>query len=235
MYEAKLAVSSHPALAMPAARLRRHGVLVSSAGVEILIEGYPRSANSFTVAAFARAQGWPGSGGGRIAHHTHASAHVIEAVRRKVPSIVLIRDPAEAVLEFVLIKPDLTIRQALRGYLRFYEPLVPLSDGFVTARFEEATTDLGSVIERVNDRFGTTFVPFVHSKEEERAVFEEMDGYWRGKVGSGAELERFVGRPSQVREAWKDRLRRAYDGPDLAPLRDRAGRLHQSFPAVSPA
>ncbi len=231
LYEAKLAVSPHPALAMRAARLRGHGVLVSSPGVEVLIEGYPRSANSFTVAAFARAQGWPGSGGGRIAHHTHAPAHVIEAIRRKVPAIVLIRDPAEAVLEFVLVKPDLTVRQALRGYLRFYEPLLPFSHAFVTARFEEATTDLGPVIERVNDRFGTSFLPFVHSQEEERAVFAEMDGYWRGRVGSGPELERFVGRPSRVRDAWKERLRRAFDAPDLAGFRERAQRLHAAFPA----
>jgi hypothetical protein len=233
-YEAKLAVSPHPALAMPAARLRGHGVLVSSPGVEVLIEGYPRSANSFTVAAFARAQGWPGSGGGRIAHHTHAPAHVMEAIRRKIPAMVLIRDPAEGVLEFVLVKPDLTVRQALRGYLRFYEPLVPVATGFLTARFEDVTTDLGSVIERLNARFGTSFVPFVHSEEEERTVFEEMDGYWRGRLGSGPDLERFVGRPSQVREAWKERLRRAYEAPDLAGLRDRAGGLHESFPAVPP-
>src|SRR5438874_8416960 len=131
LYELKLAASARPALAMPAARLRGHGVLVSSPGVEVLIEGYPRSANSFTVAAFARAQGWPGSGGGRIAHHTHAPAHVLEAIRRGIPAIVLLRDPADAVPEFVLVKPDLCLPQALRGYVRFNEPLVPRRECFL--------------------------------------------------------------------------------------------------------
>jgi hypothetical protein len=234
VYEAMTLAAPHRALAMPAARLRGHGVLVRSPGVRVLIEGYPRSANSFTVAAFARAQGWPGSGGGRIAHHTHAPAHVLEAIRRGIPAIVLLRDPADAVLEFVVVKPDLSIRQALRGYLRFYAPLVAHADGFVTARFEEVTTDLGAVIARVNERFGTSFVPFRHTEEDERAVFAEMDGYWRGRVGPGRDLERFVGRPSELREAWKTMLRANYDAPALAGLRDRARRLHQTFPNGSP-
>ena len=229
LYEAKIAAAANRALALPAARLRRHGVLVAAPGVEVLIEGYPRSANSFAVAAFARAQGWPGSGGGRIAHHTHAPAHVLEAVRRGIPSIVLIRDPADAVLEFLLVKPDLTPRQGLRGYIRFYEPLLPHRSGFVIGPFEEVTTDLGRVIVRLNARFGTSFAPFEHTSGHEREVFEEMDGYWRGQVGSGADLERFVGRPSDVREGWKARLRPGYEDQSLAAVRARAVRIFESF------
>jgi hypothetical protein len=229
-YELKLAASPHPSLAMPAARLRGHGVLVGSPGVEVLIEGYPRSANSFTVAAFARAQGWPGSGGGRIAHHTHAPAHVLAAIRRGIPAIVLLRDPSQAVPEFVLVKPELSIRQALRGYLRFYEPLLPHAGGFLTARFEEVTTDLGAVIGRLNDRFGTSFVPFEHTEDRAADVFEEIDGYWRGRVGGGPQLERFVGRPSATRDAWTARLRAGYQAEGLAALRERARRLFETFP-----
>jgi len=229
-YEVMTIGAGYPALAMPAARLRGHGVLVSSPGVEVLIEGYPRSANSFTVAAFARAQGWPGSGGGRIAHHTHAPAHVLAAIRRGIPAVVLLRDPADAVAEFVLVKPDLSIRQALRGYVRFYEPLVPHREGFLTARFEEVTTDLGAVTARLNERFGTSFLPFEHTEANARAVFDEMDGYWRGRLGGGAELERFVGRPSTTREAWKARLRAAYEAPELEGLRARGRRLFETFP-----
>ena len=203
------------------ARLRGHGVLVSTPGVEVLIEGYPRSANSFTVAAFARAQHWPGSGGGRIAHHTHAPAHVLEAIRRRVPAIVLIRDPAEAVLEFVLVKPDLTVRQALRGYVRFYEPLLPHRDGFVVGPFEEVTTDLGRVILRLNERFGTSFRPFEHTASEREQAEADADRSWARRTGPGIPI---LGRGGGTRSTpiAPERLRADYEDPLLERLRGRA-------------
>ncbi len=231
-YEVMSLVARHPALAMPAARLRRHGELVSPS-TDVVIEGYPRSANSFSVAAFALAQGWPEGGRGRIAHHTHAPAHVIAAVRAKVPAIVLVRDPADAVLEFVIVKPALTLRQALRGYLRFYEPLIAYRSGFVVGAFEEVTADLGAVIERLNRRFGTSFVPFEHTPENVQACFDAMEGYWSGLVGTGPALERFVGRPSALREGWKGDLRDRYDGPELTGLRERARLVHERFAGLN--
>lgn len=229
LYEAKMVVARHPALAMPAARLRGHGVLLGDR-TDVLIEGYPRSANSFSVAAFGLAQEWAGRPRPEIAHHTHAPAHVIAAVRAGVPAIVLIREPADAVLEFVIVKPVLTVGQALRGYLRFYEPLRPHAGGFVVGRFPEVSNDFGAVMRATNERFGTAFVPFEHTAENERACFDAMDGYWRGLVGAGIDLERFVGRPSDEREGWKERLRSAYGAPGLAGPRERAEALYRSFP-----
>ena len=51
-------MAQHPLLALPAARLRGHGVVLSPR-TEVVIEGYPRSANSFAVAAFRLALGSP--------------------------------------------------------------------------------------------------------------------------------------------------------------------------------
>jgi hypothetical protein len=223
LYEAKIAAAANRALALPAARLRRHGVLVTAPGVEVLIEGYPRSANSFAVAAFARAQGWPGSGGGRIAHHTHAPAHVLEAVRRGIPSIVLIRDPADAVLEFLLVKPDLTPRQGLRGYIRFYEPLLPHRSGFVVGPFEEVTTDLGGVIARLNARFGTSFAPFEHTSGHVAAAERDAGAYWASREGQGLPVLGHGGGRHATGSA--DVLRSAYASQALAGARSRASEL----------
>jgi hypothetical protein len=230
LYEAKMLVARYPSLAMPAAKARGHGVLAAT-GTDVVIEGYPRSANSFSVAAFGMAQEWSGRARPEIAHHTHAPAHVIAAVRQGIPALVLIRDPEDAVLEFVMVKPSITVRQALRGYVRFYGPLPAYRDGFVVGRFEEVTSDFGAVMRRVNDRFGTAFVPFPHTPGNEQACFDAMDGYWRDMVGPGEKLERRVGRPSAWREEEKERLRPAYRAPALAAVRAAAARIHATFPA----
>jgi hypothetical protein len=223
-YDAMSIVARYPGLALPAARRRGHGVVLGP-GTDILIEGYPRSANSFAVAAFRMAQPHPVE----VAHHTHAPAHVIAAVRRGIPAIVLIREPEDAVLEFVIVKRSLTVRQALRGYVRFYRPLLAHRGGFVVGSFPEVTSDFGAVIRRVNDRFGTAFALFEHTDDNVRACFEAMDGYWRDRLGSGERLERVVGRPSEVRERIKAGMRASYHAPGLEGLRWEAERLYHSF------
>ncbi|HEX9123961.1 MAG TPA: hypothetical protein VF984_11515 [Actinomycetota bacterium] len=212
-----------PRLALRAAGWRGHGELVGPAA-DILIEGYPRSANSFSVAAFRLAQGRAVE----VAHHTHAPGHVLAALRLHVPALVLIREPEDAVLEFALVRRSLTVRQALRGWVRFYSALLPYRSRFVVGPFPEVTSDYGAVIRRVNDRFGSAFVEFDHTEANVRECFRQMDAFWESRIGATAEIERYVGRPSEVRERWKDELRSAYRATP-ARLRDRATSLYRTF------
>jgi hypothetical protein len=221
-YEAKTLAAAHPLLAIPAARLRRHGELVGK-DTDVVIEGYPRSANSFSVAAFRLAQGRPV----RVAHHTHAPGHVIAALKLGIPTIVLIREPEESVLEFVLVRPSLTVRQVLRGWVRFYTALLPYRRRFVVGAFPEVTSDFGLVIRRLNFLSGSGFREFEHTEENVRECFRQMDAYWRGRLGEGS-IEAYVGRPSPERERWKDMMRPRYLATPAA-LRARAASLYRAF------
>jgi hypothetical protein len=227
-YEIKTLVARHPRLALPVARIRGHGALLSGR-TAVLIEGFPRSANSFAVAAFEMANGHATP----VAHHTHASAHVMAAVRARVPTLVLIREPQESVLEMVVARPACSVRQALRGWIRFYRALLPLGEGFVVGIFSEVTRDFGAVIGRVNERFGTCFREFRHTEDNVRACFEAMDAYWRARVGSGPALERLVGRPSALRDELKDALRPRYADERFAELRAQADACYLRFAALA--
>jgi hypothetical protein len=197
---------------------------------EIVIEGFPRSANAFAVAAFSRAQR-PRQA--RVAHHVHAPAQVLAAVRKGVPALVLVRQPEDSVLEYALKKGEVTLRQALRGYARFYGPLLPHRDSFVVGLFPDVTSDFGAVMRRVNQRFGVQFREFEHTVENARACLEEIDAYWRDRLGPGKALEITVGRPSEVREEMKDALRPAYWAEELARARARAEMLYEAFALAS--
>lgn len=224
VYEAKTIVAGHPSLALPAARWRGRGELVHP-DTDILIEGFPRSANSFAVAAFRLAQGRPVD----VAHHTHAPGHVLAALRLGVPALVLIREPEESVLEFVIVRPDLTLRQALRGWVRFYAALLGRRSQFVVGPFPEVTSDFGAVIRRTNRKFGTGFNEFEHTEENVRECFRQMDVYWRDRVGPDGSVEPYVGRPSEERELWKDAMRGAYRAEVPAALRARAAALYRTY------
>jgi hypothetical protein len=226
-YEAKTLVARSPRLALPIARWRGHGVVVAGA-TDIAIEGYPRSANNFAVAAFVMAQPGPV----RVAHHVHAPAHVIAAMGLGIPTLVLVRDPEDAVLELVIRRPALSIRQALRGYLRFYRPLLAHRDGFVVGSFVDVTSDFGAVIRRVNERFGASFAEFEHTRENVRACFDDIERHYR-TVTSERDLERIVGRPSALRDAMKDELRPAYHDAALRDVREAAERLFETFASAT--
>lgn len=205
-YQLKTLVARYPTLALPIQRLRGRGEVLAD-DTEIVIESFPRCASSFAVAAFRLAQEPHAS---RIAHHTHAPAQVLAATRRRVPTLVLIRSPEDAVLSHVIHTPALTPAVSLRGYVRFHEPLLPRRSGFVVGTFEEVVADFGAVIERVNHRFGTAFHPFEHRPEHLARLDREIAEDYRSRARSQEDLDRIVPLPSERRREMKDRLRAEY-------------------------
>lgn len=145
-----------------------------------------------------------------IANHTHMPAQVIAAARRGVPAIVLIREPEDAVLSHVIHTPSVSVAASLRGFVRFYEPLLTLRSGFVVGTFHEVTTDFGTVISRANAHFGTDYAPFVHTPENLDRLNTEIETDYRSRAGTGDQLERTIPLPSAARASMKDRLRDEY-------------------------
>jgi hypothetical protein len=196
---------------------RRHGDRVLGGATDIVIEGFPRSANTFAVTAFTLAQSRPVT----VAHHLHAPAHVIRAVHVGVPVILLVRRPDDAIASVVARKPALRPADVARAYVRFYEGVHDSMGGCVVADFTQVTSGFGDVIERVNARFGTAFAPFIHTDENVRRCFAQIESESRRRA-SGRLLESVVARPSTVRAAeggaeaslptdLRDRLVRVYD------------------------
>lgn len=159
---------------------RRHQLPFLDAATEIVIDGYPCSANSFARLAFLHAN--PGA---RVATHTHRWPHLALAVRRGIPAVVLIREPVDAVASHV-VRMGADPAAEFAHYERFYRSLLPLVDHVVVAPFDVVTSRFGTVIDRVNQQFATGFVPFDHDDATAvAAVFDEMDAptRWRQQTG----------------------------------------------------
>jgi hypothetical protein len=225
-YSVMTRLAPYPSIAMPLARLRREGELVDSR-TDLLVESYPRCASSFAIAAFRLAQEPRDV---RIAHHTHASGHVIAAIRLGVPALVLIREPEGAVVSSRIRHPSRTYADLLRGFCAFYEPLVPHRGDLVIGTFAEVVGgELGSITRRINTRFGTVFAEFEATEGNVARCLREIDEDWRERRGGGERLERIVPRPSAVREELKSELAERYVREAPAKLRRRAERLFSWF------
>jgi hypothetical protein len=200
-------------------RTRNDLVRAVTPQTQLVIEGFPRSGNSFARRAFVLAQK-EGPGKTRIAHHMHVPAQVVRAARWQIPTLVLVRRPRDAVLSYAVWGP-ISLEQALRFYLSFYETVEKYRDAYVLGLFEEITEDFGQVIKHINDKFGTTFSPFRHDEENVNKVFADMDTYARKRWGE-AQWERKVHRPSVVKQRLKREIEDDLQNPKLKGLLDKA-------------
>lgn len=208
----QLYVGKRPAIFYRVYPLEKHmSTQAVTPETQLVVEGFPRSGNTFAVVALQQARG----GNLRLAHHLHMPAQVMNAARWEVPTLVAIRRPEDAVRSFVLRNPQ-PVDTALRHYVMFYETVAEYRDAYVLGHFEEIVDDYGKVIRRINDRFGTDLPIFDHTEENVRKVFariEEIDRIkYEGKVS-----EARVPRPSAARLAMKEKV--AYRSGD--PARER--------------
>jgi hypothetical protein len=226
-YRTRYLINAYPFVYAPLARVRHRDRDDWSVrrDTELAIEGFGRSGSTFAVDAFEFAQSKPV----RLAHHTHAAAQVIVAVRWQIPTMLIVRHPGHVVPSH-MARRDIGPRPPLVAWIRFHERVLPYRDGLVVTPFEEMTTDLGSVIRRVNQRFGTDFGVFENNPESEAAVFDRIEARNRRRFGVGSpEGERSLARPTAEREARKQVLRAAYEAPGLTSLRARAERVYRSL------
>lgn len=172
----------------------RYARLMVRPDSELVIEGFPRCANTFAVLAFERAQDRPV----RIAHHLHAPSQIELGVRYGLPVLVLIREPVGAVASLITRHPEITVDQALGQYGCFYRYVDTCRDNVVVADFREITTDFAKGIRQLNERFDASFQPYVNSQERDASVFAEIDQLNLDNEGGNA-LQ--LARPSRQKKA----------------------------------
>jgi hypothetical protein len=197
-------------------------------GTALVIEGFPRSGNTFSVAAFQIANGRDL----HLGRHLHGAPHLLRAKRLGIPAIALVRAPESAVPSYLVRRAGLHAEDALVEYLDFYRTAWAARDAFVVGLFDEVTTDFGSVIDRVNARFGTSFDRYEATPANEAAAFELVEEMNRLEC-RGEVLETHVGRPSTERDALKQEISASLERPRAARLLGRAEELFGQYVALA--
>lgn len=197
---------------------------------ELVIEGFPRSANTYAATAF-----WIASGKDiGCVHHLHTPVNVEVAVKRGIPAIVLVRDPLNAVISQIQRSPELPAKSVFREYIRFYERIMPISDQVVIASFDVVTSHFDAVVREVNCRFGTSFVPYDRTPENEDRVQGELRYADLVRHRFRRVAENSISWPSRQRELDKPALRREVSERCARELA-RASALYEQLAAVSVA
>jgi hypothetical protein len=195
----------------------------------LVISGVRSCGNSYLRAAFCAAN--PGL---QVACHAHNWTEVAIAVRRGLPSVLLVREPLPAVASALIRFAGASVAQApyaLEEYARLYERALPRRDGFVVADFTEATGNVGGIVERVNGRFGTSFTPFPDGDPDavQRVTEEIRQSDARG-LGQAWGLMGSL--PSAERDRQKAAMLEQLQRPEYARLMDRCEAAYRAITTV---
>lgn len=166
-------ISIYPRLYIPLRRMRMADTVVEPSS-DLLIEGFPRSGNTWTEALIREA----GHDALTLAHHAHAAAHVMLARQIGVPSMILFRDPDDAVVSLLaLYENQLDARGAFLEYIRFYEAVWPLRGPHVRFyNFTDVTAQSTATVGDLATAFELNLKADGLDKEDAKArVFKRMD------------------------------------------------------------
>lgn len=221
-----------PRLYLRMARRRNTGKMLVDPATDLMVEGFPRSGNTFLVAWLARTN--PSV---RVASHLHSRAHVRMALRHGIPVVVMLRDPLEALASEMVrrrgrgekTRPE----QILWRCRRFYTAVTVHRDDLILSPFEVTTRQPEQVAAEVSRRFGLALD--LGSPDDHEAAFAEVERLAVEKTGSLDELT--VGRPSARRDGLAAEVRaNLVDlyGDEVARLRELHDTLVASESSLTP-
>jgi hypothetical protein len=184
MRQIKQALQRVPTLYLELLRLKRwrhwsrDWVVGKTTGV--VIDGFPRSANSYFLSAFQLIQERPFN----IATHVHAPAQIIRACSLRIPTFVMIRNPADACKSLKALECQcnpkkmsrylrIPLARYLEDYCSFYSTILFCRDQFTLVHFDEVIRSVAAPIMRMNQGFGTAYIARDLTDEEKAKVFEE--------------------------------------------------------------
>lgn len=134
----------------PLARLAGNKQLIEN-DTQLVVDGFPRSGNSFTEAAFLHSQAERGI---VLKSHAHCPAQIIRAAELGVPAVLLIRDPDDVVASIIVAADVDRPEIHYRDYHAYYCALRGYEGTFVIATFDLVLSRFDHVVKAVNMRFG---------------------------------------------------------------------------------
>lgn len=170
---------------------------VVGGSTDLVIEGYPRSGNSFLLS-------WIDTANPQItiASHIHSIAHVHAALRREIPVVVVIRPPEAAIASHAVFSPDLPLEHMIDRYRRFHLGIARVVDRVIISPFPVTTGAPERVVEALRPVMS---VPLADAppggRDEVMADLERRTVAFHGSVD-----ETRVARPTTARTAATERV-----------------------------
>ncbi len=187
----------------------------------VVIEGFPRSANSYAVVAFKLVNPEV-----PIGHHLHAPVQLLQACRLEIPAALVLRAPEEAVASFMVFQGSLNADIYLKAYIRFHKLLEPCLERIVVVSFETVTSDINRMITALNQKYNKRFMLIDSPADRENEIFEKLKSVNARFFGSAVNKSMY---PDQSRARMKALAqRKVLQSPWLVEARNLYSKLNRN-------
>lgn len=191
-------------------------------GDALMLDGYPRSANTFATQAFRMAQ----HENLMIGNHFHSPMQVHLAKRYHLPAGVFYRDPMDAALSLmVFYEGKRSAEWTLTSYINFYSRVLLLDEGWVPISMSEAIGPMGVWVNRINQTFGTEFKAAPYSGDWASAVKAAVEAKRKKRLGGNGNTAASLARqttPSEYKTKMRAQALSLFDQKSLQPLKEQA-------------
>ncbi|MGB5024325.1 MAG: hypothetical protein WBO44_03200, partial [Saprospiraceae bacterium] len=157
--------SSYPSIYTTISRILTGRNCYTTKKTDIVIDGYPRSGNTYATYAFIAVQ----KSNFNVANHIQKKSQFLLAEKYGIPAILLIRQPLETISSLLIRQPQYDPETLLEGYYFLYSGLKN-HNSYIVAPFDKLINNYGSIIQKVNDKYGTNFDLYEKTNENEEKV-----------------------------------------------------------------
>jgi len=138
---------------------------------ELVIEGYPRSGNTFFVTALKYTQKRKLN----LAHHLHNIAQIKHGLENKIPVVILLREPKEAVKSLILRENYQNQTLLLKNYFFFYKFVKKNKKQILIFKFETIIKNFDKCIKKINKTFNMNYAIKKLNNNDIKKIFIEID------------------------------------------------------------
>ena len=199
-----------------------------SKSTDLVVEGFPRSGNTFTSFAIDDASGHELS----IASHVHQPSQIKLALSRGVPTVFVVRDPLSALASYLVYDQRFSASSVIAEYCSYHRQLVPYAERLLVCEFEEVTTQMPSVIERINQRYSLRIPPFDDDPSNVKQVMARIE-MRHHLIHPGLDPAQSAATPQLGRRNVNEQMREALLDPSNAAQMQKAQELFEYFRAIA--
>tara|TARA_B100002052_G_scaffold297744_1_gene329228 strand:+ start:396 stop:1100 length:705 start_codon:yes stop_codon:yes gene_type:complete len=167
---------------------------------DLVIEGFPRSANTFCKAAFLMIDSHLS-----IASHIHLPINIKLGLKNKIPIIILIRKPIDAITSHI-IRSSSNVSNAINSYKRFHINISYNDSRVLFVKFETIVKNFPIVITKYNELFDTNYNIDIDIKDFNKKVFKFVKTMDKIDNSSNMTNHKTVAIPNQKRIIQKNTL-----------------------------
>jgi hypothetical protein len=192
-YELANYISQYPNLYTAISKILSGRDCYTTEKTDIVIDGFPRSANTYATYAFDVAQ----SKKLIIANHIHKKSQFLLAKKYNIPAILLIRKPLDCISSLLIRQPKYDPATLFKSYYQFYDTLKNL-DSYVVGSFDMVLNHYDEIIKKVNQKFNTQFDLYYKTAENEEKVKKIVQT--QDELTNVSDYEQRVAYPSAARK-----------------------------------